>query len=187
MLTVILSGGGSRRMGRDKAMLPYGGKTLLQYLIDQYSAHGPVAVSVNEKGRFPFEGAVELVDRYPDLGPLNGIVSAFAETDADAIFLTATDLPYGDYALAEKLNALRGKADACILKRGKKGMEPLYAIYGRNCGEAAMDCLAAGQKSFFDLLERLNVRYVNPEEVAEFDLEHILTNVNTPEEFEKLH
>lgn len=186
MLTVILTGGGSRRMGRDKAMLPFGGTTLLQTVIDRYTRLGPVAVSVNAAGRFPFHGAAELVDRWPDLGPLNGIVSAFAETDADEIFLTATDLPYGDCALVQRLAALRGDADACILRRGKKGMEPLFAIYGRACGEAAKACLAAGKKSFFDMLEGLRVRYVQPEELAEFDLDHILTNVNTPEEFAAL-
>ena len=186
MLTVILTGGGSRRMGRDKATLPFGGGTLLQALIDKYAVLGPVAVSVNEKGRFPFTGAVELVDRWPDLGPLNGIVSAFAETDAPELFLTATDLPYGNIALAQRLSELRGDADACILKRGKKGMEPLYAVYGRRCGEKAAECLAAEKKSFFEMLDGLSVRFVQPEELPEFDLDYILTNVNTPEEFEAL-
>ena len=80
MLTVILTGGASRRMGRDKAMLKLGGKTMLQHLIDKYSTLGEVAVSVNERGRFPFAGARELADEFPDMGPLNGLVSAFSKT-----------------------------------------------------------------------------------------------------------
>ena len=52
MTTVILTGGGSRRMGSDKAMLPWQGKTMLQSLIDRYSVLGDVAVSVNRPGRF---------------------------------------------------------------------------------------------------------------------------------------
>jgi len=187
MLTVILTGGGSRRMGQDKAMLQFRGKTMLQTLIDCYSVLGPVAVSVNEAGRFSYSGAVELVDRWAGLGPLNGIVSAFAETDADEIFLTATDLPYGDPKLVQRLAALRGDADACVLKRGKKGIEPLYAIYGSRCGAAAAECLSNGKKALFDLLEHSRVRYVLPEELPEFDLDRILTNVNTPEEFAALH
>jgi len=186
MLTVILSGGGSRRMGRDKAMLPFEGKTLLQASIDKYLELGPVAVSVNEAGRFPFVNATELVDRWPDLGPLNGIISAFEETDAAEIFLTATDLPFGDPALVRRLSELRGDADACILKHGKKGIDPLFSVYGRGCYAAACACLAAGKKSFVDMLQGLNVRFVHSEELPEFDLDRVLTNVNTPEEFEKL-
>lgn len=184
MLTVILTGGGSRRMGRDKAMLPIGGKTMLQHLIDKYSALGPVAVSVNRAGRFPFTGAMELVDRYPDMGPLNGIVSAFEDTEEDTVFMTGTDLPFGDTALVERLSGLMGDADACIMRRGKKGFEPLFAIYRRSCGEKASECLAAGEKSIRSLLEAVSVRYVEPDELPGFDLDRILMNVNTAEEYE---
>lgn len=186
MLTVILSGGASRRMKRDKAMLPFGGTTLLQYLIDRYSAIGPVAVSVNRAGKYPFSGALELTDRFPDCGPLNGLVSVFAETDAEEVLLTAVDLPFGEPTLGLRLSELRGDADLGILRCGKKGLEPLYAVYGRRCGAAAEACLAHGKKSMFDLLELVNVRYVEPTELPEFDLEYILTNMNTPEEYRAL-
>ena len=187
MLTVILTGGGSRRMGRDKAMLSVGDKTMLQYLIDKYSTTlGEVAVSVNKMSRFPFEGATEIVDRYPDMGPLNGLVSAFAEHKDDVIFVTGTDLPFGEPKLALRLAELMGDADACIMRRGKKGFEPLFAIYRRVCGEKADECLAQGKKSIRDLLEKVNVRYVESEEIAEFDLEKILMNVNTEEEYENM-
>ena len=183
MLTVILTGGASRRMGRDKAMLNICGKTMLQHLIDKYSALGAVAVSVNESGRFPFEGAQELVDRFPDMGPLNGLVSAFSETEADCIFLTGTDLPLGETALAEKLASLCKGYDACIMKRGVKGVEPLFAVYKRSCARAAEDCLSEQRRSFMALFDRVNVRYVNEDELKEFDLDRILMNVNTAEDF----
>lgn len=186
MVTVILAGGSSRRMGRDKAMLPYEGTTLLQYLINKYRTLGSVMVSVNYAGKYAFEGAIEIVDRYPDCGPLNGLVSVFDYTDEDSVFLTAVDLPYGDPTLAKQMELLRGEADICALRRGKKGVEPLFAVYSRLCGIAAEKCLESGKKSVFQIMEQFNVRYIDPEEVAEFDLEHIMTNVNTPEEFQKL-
>ena len=134
MLSVILTGGGSRRMGRDKAALPWAGSTMLQSLIDRYATSlGPVAVSVNKAGRFAFSGAAELVDRYPDMGPLNGILSAFDQSGEDLVFLTATDLPFGDPALVRRLEELMGEADACVMRRGVKGIEPLFALYHRRC------------------------------------------------------
>ena len=186
MLTVILTGGGSRRMGRDKAALPWGGGTFLQSLIDKYAALGPVAVSVDRPGRFAFRGAAELVDAFPGQGPLNGLVSGFSETGAEEIFLTGTDLPLGEAALARRLAEKRGGADACVLRRGAKGFEPLFAVYGRGCLAAARAALEAGERSFLHLLRGVAVRCVAPEEVSEFDLDRVLLNVNTPEEYEKL-
>ncbi len=186
MLTVILTGGASRRMGRDKALLPFGDGTLLQTLIDRYAALGPVGVSVDEAGRFPFQGASELTDAFPGAGPMNGVVSGFRATEEEELLLTAVDLPYGDPALARRLSALRGGADVCLVQRGPKGIEPLFAVYGRGCLGAAEACLAGGRRSLMALLDRVQGRSVTPEELLGFDLTRIFTNVNTPEDYERL-
>ncbi len=186
MLTVILAGGSSRRMGRDKALLPYGETTLLQTLIDRYAVFGPVLVSVDRAGRFQFHGASECQDAYPGQGPLNGILSGFRDSDADELLLTAVDLPYGDPSLALRLSALRGDADACVLRFGPKETEPLFAVYGRRCYHAAEETLAAGRRSIKAMMELIKIRYVLPEELTEFDLDRIFTNVNTPDEYLRL-
>ena len=186
MLTVILSGGASRRMGRDKALLPYGGSTMLQHLIDKYAVLGEVAVSVNEAGRFPLRGALELPDPFPGEGPLNGIVAAFEKTDASEIFLTATDLPYGEPAAALELVRLRGDADACVLCGADGRNEPLFAVYDRSCAPVARACFAQGKRSFKALFASLNVRYVNFETLGASATAGMLTNVNTPEDYAAL-
>ena len=184
MLTVILAGGGSRRMGRDKAMLPFRGETLLQYQINKYKVLGPVAVSVNAHDRFPFVNAVEIVDAFPGCGPLNGIIGGFSVADEDALFLTAVDLPYGEPKLAARLAALRGDADVCVICSSLDRSEPLFAVYSRKCAAVAVDCLSIGKKSVLDLFARVQVRYVLPDELPEFDLEKILLNVNTPDVYQ---
>ena len=186
MLTVILTGGSSRRMGRDKALLPFAGKTLLQTLIDRYAALGPVGVSVDRAGRFPFENAIELPDAFPGQGPMNGVIAGFRETGAEHLLLTAVDLPFGDPALALRLEELRGGADVCLVRRGPKGIEPLFAVYGRGCLETAEACLAENRRSLMALFDRVNVRYVDPEELPGFDPDRVFTNVNTPEDYRKL-
>ncbi len=186
MLTVILTGGSSRRMGRDKAMLPFGNSSMLQTLIDRYRRFGSVGVSVDRPGRFPFNGAIELVDRYPGQGPMNGIISGFLATDAEEMLLTAVDLPYGDSELALRLSELRGSADVSVVCRGPKEIEPLFAVYGRSCLGRAEECLANGKKSLIALYERSLMRYVQPEELPEYDLDRIFTNINTPEDYIRL-
>lgn len=188
MLTVILTGGASRRMGRDKALLPFGGDggTLLQCLIDRYAALGETAVSVDRAGRFPFTGALELPDAFPGQGPMNGVISGFRGTEAEALLLTAVDLPYGDPALARRLEKLAGDADVCLVRRGPKGIEPLFAVYRRACLPVAESCMAEGRRSIMALLDRVRVRYVAPEELEGFDLERIFVNLNTPEDLAEI-
>lgn len=185
MLTVILAGGASRRMGRDKALLPWEGGTLLQALIDRFSALGPVAVSVDRPGRFPFSRAAELPDAFPGAGPLNGIVSGFTAFPKEPeLLLTATDLPFPSPALARRLAELREDAGACLVRRGEKGVEPLFAVYGLACLAPALSLLETGRRSLRALLELAAARYVPPELLPGFDLERAFTNVNTQEEYE---
>ena len=183
MLTVILAGGQSRRMGRDKAMLPWGEETLLQRLIDRYSVLGPVAVSVDRPGRFNFRGAMELCDIWPGMGPVNGLVSAFSDTDAELIFLTATDIPNGSASLAQRLSQLVSGHDACVILSGGEP-EPVFAVYSRSCLEAAAENMQAGVRSFRRLFMRLGVKTLTDRDLPGFDLSRILMNMNTPESFE---
>ena len=182
-ICVILAGGRSRRMGRDKAMLPIGEETFLTRLIRTYREKYPVFVSVSEADRFPHPDADELVDLRPGMGPLAGLEAAFLKTDADLVFLTATDLPFGNVKLAELLLECIGDRDACLIRRRDGGLEPAFAVYRRSCLPALQSCLDAGRRSVRGVLEHLSVRYVEEEALPGCDLERILMNVNTPESY----
>lgn len=187
VICVILAGGASRRMGRDKANLPLKtGETFLSRLVSEYSGAFPVYVSVGETGKFPLHGARELLDLHPGMGPLAGLEAAFKRTDAEIVFLTATDLPFGTLTLAKKLVSLLGDADACVIRRKDGEMEPAYGVYRKNCQKAVEDCLAEGRRAVRSMLSRVNVRWAEEAELAEFPLERLLQNVNTPEEYEKV-
>ena len=187
MLSVILTGGKSSRMGRDKAMLPVSGKPMAQLLAERFRAAGfSVAFSVDRAGRFPLEGAEELPDAFPGLGPLNGLYSAFTRTDERAVFFTATDLPGGDPALALRLASLLGDYDACLIRRADGTVETLFGVYSRSCLPAAEKCLCEGRRAMRAALDGLNVRYVDEAELPEWDLRRVLRNVNTPEDYDAL-
>lgn len=186
MLTVILTGGQSSRMGRDKALLPLQHKTMSEALVQRYQrAFGEVAVSVNVKGRFPSGGARELVDAFPGIGPLNGLYSAFTQTDAELVFLTATDLPNGDPRLVQFLRNCIVKHDACVIQRADGNLEPLFALYRRTCLPYVQENLKLGRRSLHNILHKIDTRFIPEEELLmEFDLNTILLNLNTPTDYE---
>ena len=173
MLTVILTGGSSRRMGKDKAALPLAGKTMALYIAERYRELGPVAFSVNRRGRFPAGEYRELVDRYPGCGPMNGLLSAFLETEEGVIFLTAADMPAGEPMAVRYLLERLGQHDACLFAG-----EPLFGVYRRSCLPAAERCMEEGIYSLRSFLARIDALEL-PAEGPEF-----LINLNTPAEYE---
>ena len=177
MIAVVLSGGQSRRMGRDKAGLDFGGKPMLTHLVDTYRPYfDEVYVSVNRAGRFDTAGAGEIVDRRPGIGPLAALESVFLETDADIAFLTATDLPFGEGELARALAEGCRDHDVCLLSED----EPLFAAYNRRCLPAVTLSLDEDNRRLRRLLKTLEccILPCDPARAA-----RILTNVNDPEQY----
>jgi len=186
MLAVILVGGQSSRMGRDKAMLPIYGKPMAEMLAERFARAGfAVTLSVDRAGRFPLDGIPELADAFPGQGPLNGLYGAFTQTAEEQVLLMGTDIPGAVPALAEHLERLRGEHDACIIRRENGTVETLFGVYSRSCLPAVTECLQEGRRAVRAALDRLRVRYVKESELPEWDLDSILRNVNTPEEFDK--
>lgn len=180
---VILAGGMSRRMGRDKAALPFGEETMLSHLVHTYQPYFDVtAVSLNAPGRFDTAGAMEVVDHRPGEGPMAGLESAFLDTGADVIFLTGTDLPFGDPALACHLVKSLGEHDICLI-RSEKGPEPLFAVYSSACLPAIQTALSEGRRSMYGVIQRMNTLELPAEDLHQFDIGQILSNVNDPEEY----
>lgn len=183
---VILAGGMSRRMGRDKAALPFGEETMLSHLVKTYRPYFDLtAVSLNTAGRFDTYGAMEVVDRRPGEGPMAGLESAFLATGADVIFLTGTDLPLGDPALACHLLDRLGSHDVCLI-RSERGVEPLFAVYSSACLSAIQKALDEGRRSMFSILPQVDTLEIPAGELTQFNVQRVLTNVNDPEEYARV-
>jgi molybdopterin-guanine dinucleotide biosynthesis protein A len=185
MTTVILTGGNSTRMGRDKALLKLNGENLSLALADRFSkALGPAVFSVDEAGRFPCGDYPELADSYPGRGPMNGIISGFEHTGGGHILLLATDMPYADPALARELERRLGGHDICAIRRKSGRIETLFAVYGRRCLETALWCIGAGYSSILAVYDRLDALLIDEDELSGFDLDIALFNMNTPESYD---
>ena len=173
---VILTGGRSSRMGRDKAGLTLDGEEFLARLTARFRA---------EFRRVYAAGPGGLPDLRPGQGPLAGLETAFVRTGAERIFLTAVDLPFADPVLARRLMEGLGERDACLIRRSGGDLEPLFAAYRRSCLPHVRACLDQGRRAMGALLDRLDCRVVEEKDLPGFPLERILLNVNTWEDYRR--
>ena len=185
----LLCGGGSRRMGRDKAGAVLAGETLLARAVrtlagvfDEVLVVGCESVGLEKLDFDPPAHVRAVPDERPGLGPVGGIVTALAAAGHDWVFVCACDMPFLDahaiLALSEV--AARTSGDKALAPRAGGNAHPLAAFYSREALGAARDALAAGRLSARDLLVELRAAYIDLDPGS--SLVRALTNVNTPEE-----
>ena len=131
---LVLAGGQSRRMGRDKALLDYRGMSQLEWsdrLLKPLCAEVFVSSRPGQFASLPYDGCRLLQDRFHDMGPMAGILTAFDAYPDAAWLVLACDLPYLDDAtLRALLDGRDPDRDATAFDSAHDGLpEPLCAIY----------------------------------------------------------
>jgi molybdopterin-guanine dinucleotide biosynthesis protein A len=174
---LVLAGGRSRRMQRDKAMLPYAGEPQLERalrLLAAEVARAFVSISAEQRAD-PQRARYEcIVDLTPDLGPIGGIQAALTAHPECAWLILACDLPFLDASTLRHLieRRARGRIATAYRSRHDGQPEPLCAIYepasrapleaaiasGRLCPRAL---LSQQDVELLDLLEPLALENVN--------------------------
>ncbi len=140
---VILAGGASSRMGRDKAWLEIGGQPLITRALCTVRDSGVTEIFISGRAGADYSAlrCPVLLDRVPGSGPLAGIERALDATQASLLLVLAVDLPSMTAAFLRKLAARCDRFTGVIPKlRGQ--LEPLAAIYPIRCRSIAQECLA---------------------------------------------
>ncbi len=186
MTVIILAGGQSRRMGRDKLSLPAAGETLLSRALRRYRAvFDKVLVSVAGPEKYPELGDARVFDRYPGAGPMAGLHAGLLRAGED-VFLTGGDMPFSSPEKALLLASLAGEKDACVLTDGDGRWEPLFGFYRLSVLPRAEELLSSGRRSMGALLGSIALREVDLAELGEGPDSPLLRNVNVPADYEKL-
>lgn len=135
---VILAGGRSTRMGRDKAFLEMGGQTLLERQIETVRAAGAAEVFISGRPATDYStfGLRVVHDEFSDAGPLGGIHAALLAASHPLLLVLAVDLPEINADFLKHLMAA-SHAGAGIIPRVSGMIEPLAAIYPRSAQKFA--------------------------------------------------
>ncbi len=139
---VILAGGKSSRMGRDKAELELAGVTLLERQIKLVQSVGAAEVFVSGRAdqnvsRF---GCPVLADNFPEAGPLAGIERALQICRHPLLLVLAVDMPQMTTAVLEELK-MQSAGRTGIVPRLAGHVEPLVAFYPKTAAALAAELL----------------------------------------------
>jgi molybdopterin-guanine dinucleotide biosynthesis protein A len=211
---IVMAGGDSRRMGRDKANVTLGDKTLLQVVTATMQQLFPqVIVSVRQ----PRAGIdlPQVCDEQPDGGPLAGLAASLGQITTPWAFMVACDMPFVVPEVVELLAEYRFKppthpshplsgreqegGDCSSPDKGRLGgvlcqavvpivhghPQPLAAFYATSCLAPLRASMAAEQKGLRGVLKQLDVRYVDEAEMLAADpLLRSFFDLDTPQDVE---
>lgn len=182
---ILLAGGQSRRMGRDKALLPFGTEVLAERLYRMLAATCSEVVVVRDPARgFPVPGARLVADRHPDRGPMEAVATGLEQIRADRAIVVACDMPFVTEGVVRFLQDF--DPGAClVVPRTDRGLEPLMAVYARDLAPELRRLLAAGERRLRVITERIPFRELPVALLADLDPEgRAFRNLNHPEAYQ---
>ncbi|MHB9150396.1 MAG: molybdopterin-guanine dinucleotide biosynthesis protein B [Thermoleophilia bacterium] len=184
MALAIQCGGESRRMGGDKALLPFAGGTLLEWVRDRVTPlFEHVFIVARDVSQYGHVGLPVVTDALQTRGSAVGVYTAIAASPEEHVLCLACDMPF---VPAEVLLALaEGKADYQVyVPRHGDYMQPLCAVYSRSAGIAYHEFLMAGRRRIDSLYPEVSTGYFDVGDGRYGDPDTIFMNVNTPVELE---
>jgi molybdopterin-guanine dinucleotide biosynthesis protein A len=157
---VVLAGGKSSRMGRDKALIELDGITLLDRAVELLRPHAREILVMGDPAKYAPAHATVIADEQPDRGPLGGITTALARARYVRLLVVACDMPeLNDRLLGFLKTELDKGFDAVVPKNGDR-IEPLAAAYHRHAIEAFQACLKEGVLKMGDAIGRVNTSFL---------------------------
>ena len=187
---IVLAGGMSRRLGRNKAIEPVGGEALISRVLRHLSGlTQQTVVVVNDMERASvlplLASAKVVVDIYPDSGSLGGIFTGLTAAEGGWGLVVACDMPFLNADLWEHMLSLREGYDAVVPELDGRP-EPAHALYAKACLAPIERRLKAGEFKIAGFFADVRVRLVPEQEVHRFDPDQLsFFNINTQEDLDR--
>ena len=187
MLTLVIQAGGeSRRMGADKALLPFLGQPLILRPLNRLAGLADeVLVTSNQAENYRFLGLTPIPDLVPGFGALGGLYTALSAAGYPYVAVVACDMPFASLELfAFELALLREIGADAVIPRSDAGTEPFHAVYRREtCLPYIRAAIENGKRRVDAWFPQVFIRYLESTEIIAYDPDqHAFLNINTPDE-----
>jgi molybdopterin-guanine dinucleotide biosynthesis protein A len=184
MAAIIVAGGDSTRLGRDKALESIGGMPILERVLISAAAFGPAFIVANDPRKYDaFADRAELLaDLRPHSGPLGGLLTGLKSSPDERNVLLPCDAPFINPKIIELLLAKQAVADAVVpTTRGR--IHTTLAGYSRTCLPAIESAMDSGKLRMVDFFPEVQVAYLDDDILNEVDPEGLcFFNVNTEDD-----
>jgi molybdopterin-guanine dinucleotide biosynthesis protein A len=180
---IILAGGKSKRLGRNKINEVIGGITLLNRVVNVLSAfNGEIILVTAEDSSLPdtftYAKISKVQDLYPGKGMIGGIITGLSASKNFYNLVVAADMPFLNPVLIRYMIS-NAKGNDLVAYKNQNELEPLHAIYTKNCLPILEEIMLKDRR-IFELLGQVKVRYLSPAEINQYDPKKIsFFNVNT--------
>ena len=184
---LILAGGASRRMGQDKAFIQVEGVRLFDYVYGKcQELFSEIIIVTNQPQQFVDYHSSVVIDEIPGAGSLGGLYTGLKRASNYYSFCVACDMPFLMPELITHLIEKRFHNDV-VIPRTKEGLEPLHALYSKQCIEPIKKCIERSSFKISDILPEVQVYYYEEEEIKKIDPTLMsFINANTKEELFKI-
>jgi molybdopterin-guanine dinucleotide biosynthesis protein A len=180
---IILSGGKSTRMGENKAFIEIEGIPIVHRIHNLFERlFDEVIIVANQKRDFSDLNAKIYEDLIPNRGVLGGLYTGLFFSSFLFSFCVACDMPFLKESVIKFLIENMEGYDVVVPKT-RDGLQPLHAIYSKNCLEPIRKIIDEGRFKIIDLYWMVRVKIVEEREFFSLDpMRESFINVNTPEE-----
>lgn len=188
MTGVLVAGGQSKRMGRDKRLLELGGQSLLQRALSVLQGLFPeVLVALAEPlPQLTGQGYRVVLDLIPNCATLGGLYTGLASAGHQRVLAVGCDMPFLSREVIGRLAGFGAQADVAMPKLAT-GLQPMLAVYSKACLPHLERMAKAGQLKVQDLVKTpgLTVRQVPEKDFLDVDPQLLsFFNINTPADLE---
>ena len=179
---IILAGGQSKRMGKDKGFILWNGKAFAQHVIDVLRPLTDEIIIVSDNPAYDFFQTKRVQDIIKNSGPLAGLHAGLTHASSQNCLVLSCDIPLISAKVLEVLLTYENSEHDAVQVQSRGKTMPLIALYRKHCSEKCQELLQKKQKRLQALASELNMKTVPLEK----GLEQYTANINSPQELEKL-
>lgn len=179
---IILAGGKSKRMGRDKGFMLYNGKPFIQHSIDALEPIVSEIIIVSNNAEYDVFQKKRVTDIITDAGPLAGLYSGLQHSKTENNLVLSCDIPLINTEVLEELISHSDTNADIVQAQSQDRKMPLIALYKKKCKELCFSLLEQGEKRLRVLVAQSNTKTI----ILNKTLEVYTKNINTPIEFKDI-